>query len=687
MTDYADATAQSMALLAGPSGKLKASNEEVSATTERYAANLKLISDLTGQDAKAKAEKVRQDNDTLAFNSYMNGLSQKQREATKLAMDAMSDGDARAFREKKIYGNVISTDLATARAINSGIRKAQDDMFENVGKAGTGAKEVFEIYNQYKEEAISESNKAGKSLGLARDGSAVDAAKIMQAQTQHMAHVGDAAEAAANIQKLQQDAKSRKGGLENTIAETTQQLELARARLAADNVGMLVDQINGTISALKGMEEAFLHPLSIWDAIKKTITDDWKIIAVGIAGVAGTALAAMAGVGLKRIIFGGGSKVKDLAGGEGGSGKVAGGLGKGLEGLGKGIGSIGAGAGKAISSLLSGLATGLKEIGSGKALLGAGVLVVLGGAMFVMGKAIKSFAELNWDAVGKSLLTIGALATMAGIMGIGPIAAAIGIGTLLLAGMAVSIGLLGAALKGFPANALEPMFDMFKEFGKTISNVFNGAWDMVKGFYKDVVDGASDLIGNVVGWFDGIGTKISKAFNEVWGTVKGFFSKLGDLGKHAWDWISDGLSSAFGSVGKVIMEIYHSIIDKLSDKLLSISKMAPVSWFTSSGAPTPESSAQPKTIQQSIPNASTALAPAQSQSNEKSVDSANPTQNKAKSESAENEKNHISHSKNMLTGIDTLTDIIRDQKELIQSLLSATNDSNAYLRKITSHTA
>lgn len=99
--EQASAVATTMATMAGPSGKLRASNEAVQVSTAEYAKNLKLISDMTGQDAKARAEKVRQDNDTLAFNAYLNSLKPEERTRTKQAMDAMSELDARAFREKK----------------------------------------------------------------------------------------------------------------------------------------------------------------------------------------------------------------------------------------------------------------------------------------------------------------------------------------------------------------------------------------------------------------------------------------------------------------------------------------------------------------------------------------------------------------------------------------------------------
>jgi hypothetical protein len=58
--------------MAGPSGKLKASDQEVAARTKQYAMNLSLLSSLTGEDIKAKEAAIKKEND-IYFSLISNG--------------------------------------------------------------------------------------------------------------------------------------------------------------------------------------------------------------------------------------------------------------------------------------------------------------------------------------------------------------------------------------------------------------------------------------------------------------------------------------------------------------------------------------------------------------------------------------------------------------------------------------
>ena len=179
MEDQAGAYAQTMALMAGPSGQLKASNAEVAQQTQEYAGNLKLISDITGKDAKARMEKLRQDNDTLAFNSILNGMDEKERLRTQAAMAAMSDQDQRAFREQKIYGSVISKDLAIEQSTNSGIAKSRQAFLDASNAHNLDVNTVGKTYKDNADETMAQANEAGKSLGLATSGAAARSESVV----------------------------------------------------------------------------------------------------------------------------------------------------------------------------------------------------------------------------------------------------------------------------------------------------------------------------------------------------------------------------------------------------------------------------------------------------------------------------------------------------------------------------
>ena len=245
------AVAQSMALMAGPSGKLKASNAEVQAQTAEYAKNLKIISNITGEDAKAKMEKLRQDNDTLAFNSYLNSLSETERKKQVEAMNAMSAEDARAFREKKVYGTVVSADLNAMRATNSGIRKAQDQMFEASEKGTLTVEGVAKTYQTFQAEALASANEGGKSFGLAMGGIAQDLAKSTNSTVQYMIKFADAQKGLATIANTQNKGTQVPGAdlmkANQDFAVALQEIAIPHIKDFAANLGSVIDMIKKAV--------------------------------------------------------------------------------------------------------------------------------------------------------------------------------------------------------------------------------------------------------------------------------------------------------------------------------------------------------------------------------------------------------------------------------------------------------
>ena len=126
-----------------------------------------------------------------------------------------------------------------------------------------------------------------------------------------------------------------------------------------------------------------------------------------------------------KLGFGGGGKAG------GGAGKAAGG------GIGATMAGVGKGAGEGISGFLKGLGKGLKAISNKKYLIGAGVLIALGGALFVTGKALKEFVGLDFKSIAIGVVTLGALAVMAKL--IGKASKEIFIGSLAIAALGASL--------------------------------------------------------------------------------------------------------------------------------------------------------------------------------------------------------------------------------------------------------
>lgn len=75
-------------------------------------------------------------------------------------------------------------------------------------------------------------------------------------------------------------------------------------------------------------------------------------------------------------------------------------------------------------------------------LQGAAAMLILAGAMFVFAKAAQEFGEgIKWDQVFIGIGAIATLGLVAGVLGIGPVAAAVGMGTILILGLSVAFGI------------------------------------------------------------------------------------------------------------------------------------------------------------------------------------------------------------------------------------------------------
>jgi len=108
----------------------------------------------------------------------------------------------------------------------------------------------------------------------------------------------------------------------------------------------------------------------------------------------------------------------------------------------------------------------------GKLAVGIVLIAGLGLAVMVLSKGFASFAGIDWGAVMKGLGVLTLFGIVAGVMGMGPVAAAIGIGELLIAGMGIALAvfsvgaMLGAKAMTMVGEALPVMVDGLKSLNK-----------------------------------------------------------------------------------------------------------------------------------------------------------------------------------------------------------------------------
>jgi hypothetical protein len=131
------------------------------------------------------------------------------------------------------------------------------------------------------------------------------------------------------------------------------------------------------------------------------------------------------------------------ASGEGGGGILAG-IGAGLKAIGGGLKGFGEGAGKGIKGLLTGIAEGIAAFGKTNVIKGAAAMVILAGALYITGKALQEFGKVEWESIAKGGVALLGLAGIAMLLGKGST-------EMIKGGLAIAIlgGALWVAGKGF----------------------------------------------------------------------------------------------------------------------------------------------------------------------------------------------------------------------------------------------
>ena len=341
--DQAGLVAETMKQMRGTGGPLQASNAQVAAETMKYAENLRIISAITGEDAKKKTAQVQDQNQILAFQQKMAGKSETQRAQINAAMLTMTEIEKKNFRDRVVLGTVINKEGAIYEATVSGAReKAQAalDLFNNNNLTATTNAELNAQYG----DQIKESSLAMTSLGVAAYavGGVLTgvATGMLDAVNQATAYTKESVAAAKDGVP---DAANLKGGFADvTIA--AQNLKVALGNELTDAVDDFVKFSKEILAAARSMIAGVSGGKGgegIWDKTKRiggaavngALVGGQVGALAGAAGgtvalpVVGTVAASAAGAVIGGLIGGIGNAVKEAIWGE--PGKADGGIAKG----------------------------------------------------------------------------------------------------------------------------------------------------------------------------------------------------------------------------------------------------------------------------------------------------------------------------------------------------------------------
>ncbi len=443
MEEQAGVMADTMAIMAGPSGKLKASNEEVAIQAEAYAKNLKLISTLTGEDAKAKQDKIRQENDTLFMQQYMDSMDEEQRAAFNALQLTMNENDRRALTEKLKYGQIISKDLAIAGSASPALEKKwneqkalADSGLRDVGQATrAGLEAQAKSFKQSHKETMAQTG-----LSVANSEGAVSASSVLAKNNSYAGKISSEgiekavaaayeADRAAKAKEKNADGTDKKDKDGNSIyadktgapalMEAGQDFLIAKQKLAAENLDLFAVALTTTTGLLTAAMTELRKLTTPGDKAGKSKlgeifgSDEMKTLGLTIGSVLAGSLAWKGITAAWGAIFS--KRGAALAGPAANAGRIAGAsrAGNALGGVAAGAEKLGGGLGKGLSNFLAGLASGLKELGSPGVLKGVGTLIGLGAAMWVSAKGLQEFASVSWESMGKGFVTLGGLSLIA----------------------------------------------------------------------------------------------------------------------------------------------------------------------------------------------------------------------------------------------------------------------------------
>lgn len=108
--EQAELVAETMKDMRGVStGPLKASNQQVAEQTQKYAENLRVITAITGEDAKKKMEETRNQANQLMFQQKLAGMDETQRKNIINAMGNMSKQQQTDYMDMINFGSIINT--------------------------------------------------------------------------------------------------------------------------------------------------------------------------------------------------------------------------------------------------------------------------------------------------------------------------------------------------------------------------------------------------------------------------------------------------------------------------------------------------------------------------------------------------------------------------------------------------
>lgn len=433
-----------IAITGGRTNKEMENTGRLAKSAANYMQNLDALATITGKSREQQEEAMKEASANAAFQSYLNTLSEDEREKAIAGMQsafAQGGAGARDAFQAELMGVPPLTKAAQQfTALAGHMTDTVRQGVANVKDSSVTLEQQNSFMTKLSSDAVEDSKQYG-NLGFILQSTGSDIGTAMNDLQEAGLRAQQQGVTNAQAAKSQLDAvlEKQKEREESTAAAQVRIQDGMRkaGQVLLNALVPLAEKMQPVIETVVIALAGFLEGLAGVPGLIETLS-------TAIIGVTATFMALKAIAGAKA----GWNAISGIVGGGGGGGGMPG-AGK----VGDDIGKLTKGAGPGAGATLQGLAGGLKAFGAGagQILIGAGVLagsiVIIGagiaGAAWIMGTALPTLAEgltAFGEIDGANLVMVGA--------GVG----ALGVGLLALAG--------GQAAKG-SVDFLEGLGKMF----------------------------------------------------------------------------------------------------------------------------------------------------------------------------------------------------------------------------------
>jgi hypothetical protein len=231
--------------------------KQLATETQRYAENLRLISALTGEDAKAKVKQVQEQNNIAAFQAELSKMGPKQAAQMDAAMATMSELERKALRDRVIFhGAVINEEAAIMESTNSKSAAMGREMYLKFLAGTLDTKSVAEIQGKYSQDTIKQfqNNSALNIAAYAGGNAAITAVQqdqLFQFQRAQKIMSGTVDKIVAD----QEQAKQPGGKLTEGFVEASSAAQQLSVQLEEILLPLLTEYTSATGDMLKGLRK------------------------------------------------------------------------------------------------------------------------------------------------------------------------------------------------------------------------------------------------------------------------------------------------------------------------------------------------------------------------------------------------------------------------------------------------